>query len=95
MLFFKQREDHVFFDRFTRKDVANSREERFNEELLALFKRSQRNQSVSPHLVEQMGVINTQLKKDYFKATKRMSRHQVKALDDYSLTYEINNKASS
>ena len=39
-----------------------------------MYKRSHKNESVSPHLIAQMGVINAQLKKDYFKQTKRMSR---------------------
>ena len=39
-LFIKQREDTLFFDKFSRKDVACGREERFNEELIALYRRS-------------------------------------------------------
>ena len=50
-LFLKMRQDSHFFDQYSRKEVVSQRDQKFQEQLINLYKRSRRQKSVSPDLI--------------------------------------------
>ena len=61
-------------DQFTSKQVKEEREEKFQEHLLFIYKRSRRNADLSPHLIDSIKMANFNLKKEYVRDMKKLSR---------------------
>lgn len=73
-LFLKARKDTKFFDHFSKREVVDERDEKFQESLLFIYKRSRHNTAISPALITSMQSANLALKKEHLHAIKRLSR---------------------
>ena len=58
-LFIKSRMDNLFFDQYQKQEIVKERSDAFYEQLLVIFKRCKKTQSVSPDLIEHLKTLNT------------------------------------
>ena len=87
-LFLKMRTDAHFFDQYSSKTAVSDRDQKFQEQLVHLYKRSRRHTSVSPELITHIQQANLALKKDHVKSMQKLSRKQQQAIKEYSIYLE-------
>lgn len=65
--------------------MLEERQDRFIEEILSIYRRNKKSDSVNSELIDQIKSLSQYVKKEQLKATSKLSRQQVAAIRQFAL----------